>query len=85
MAKVKTICLLCILTLLLSGCWSKRELNELAIVVALGIDKVEDEFEITVQIVDPSEVSMRQAPHSAHPSYQLSFKGGKQFLRPFVK
>ncbi|KOY81637.1 Ger(x)C family spore germination protein [Lysinibacillus macroides] len=60
MAKVKGIGLLCILTLLLSGCWSKRELNELAIVVALGIDKVEDHYEITVQIVDPSEISVRQ-------------------------
>ncbi|MBH9787576.1 Ger(x)C family spore germination protein, partial [Clostridioides difficile] len=52
MAKLNWICLLCILTLLLSGCWSKRELNELAIVVALGIDKIDEEYEITVQIVD---------------------------------
>jgi len=75
MAKVKVICFLCILTLLLSGCWSKRELNELAIVVALGIDKVEDEFEITVQIVDPSEVSMRQASTQRSPVISYHSKG----------
>ncbi len=75
MAKVKTICLLCILPLLLSGCWSKRELNELAIVVALGIDKVEDEFEITVQIVDPSEVSMRQASTQRTPVISYHSRG----------
>ena len=61
MAKINWICLLCILTILLSGCWSKRELNELAIVVALGIDKIDEDYEITVQIVDPGEISMRQA------------------------
>jgi len=35
-----------------------RGLNELAITVAMGIDKVEDEFQVTAQVVVPSEVSM---------------------------
>ena len=28
--------------LILSGCWNKQELNEIAISLALGIDKLED-------------------------------------------
>ncbi|MEK5486951.1 Ger(x)C family spore germination protein [Lysinibacillus sp. FSL M8-0355] len=75
MAKIKVICLLCILTLLLSGCWSKRELNELAIVVALGIDKIDEEYEITVQIVDPSEISMRQASTQRSPVVSYHSRG----------
>ncbi|WP_155591295.1 Ger(x)C family spore germination protein [Lysinibacillus cavernae] len=75
MAKVHAICLLCILTLVLSGCWSKRELNELAIVVALGIDKVDDEYEISLQIVDPSEISMRQATTQRAPVVSYHSKG----------
>jgi len=75
MAKIKWICLLCILTLLLSGCWSKRELNELAIVVALGIDKIDEEYEITVQIVDPSEVSVRQASTQRSPVVSYHSRG----------
>lgn len=75
MAKLNWICLLCILTLLLSGCWSKRELNELAIVVALGIDKIDDEYEITVQIVDPSEISMRQASTQRSPVVSYHSRG----------
>ncbi|MFJ7733391.1 Ger(x)C family spore germination protein [Lysinibacillus sp. NPDC097231] len=67
MAKFKAICLLTILTLLLSGCWSKRELNELAIVVALGIDKVDNDFEITVQVVDASEISSKQPTSGRSP------------------
>ena len=48
-----------ILCLFLTGCWDKRELNELAITLAMGIDKVENEYQITVQVVVPSEVSMK--------------------------
>lgn len=46
--------------LFLSGCGGKRELNELAIVVAMGIDKVENEYEVSLQVVNPSEVSSKQ-------------------------
>ena len=60
MNKVFTVLLITLLTLVLSGCWSKRELNELAIAVALGIDKVDDKYEVSVQIVDPGEISSKQ-------------------------
>jgi len=44
------------LVLSLSGCWNRRELNTLAIVMGVGIDDVKDKDEInmTVQIVDTS-------------------------------
>lgn len=48
-----------ILTLFLSGCWDRRELNQLAITLALGIDKVDDEYLVTAQVVVPSEMSMK--------------------------
>ncbi|MCF6093301.1 Ger(x)C family spore germination protein [Microaerobacter geothermalis] len=40
----------------LSGCWDSRELNDLALVMAVGIDKVKntDDFRVTVQIAKPS-------------------------------
>ena len=50
---------LLILCLLLSGCWDRRELNEISITLAMAIDKVEDEYQLTVQVVVPSEVSMQ--------------------------
>lgn len=55
----KCIVLLLVLTLFLSGCWDKRELNELGITMALGIDKIENEYVVSAQVVVPSEVSMR--------------------------
>lgn len=49
--------LLLILILLLSGCAGKRELNDLALVMAVGIDKGEGEnaFKVTAQIARPAD------------------------------
>ncbi|WP_017754221.1 Ger(x)C family spore germination protein [Calidifontibacillus oryziterrae] len=48
---------LVILILFLSGCAGKREINDLALVMAVGIDKVEDknEFEVTVEVARPAD------------------------------
>lgn len=55
----KCIFVFLILIPLLTGCWDKRELNEIGIVLAMGIDKVEDEYRVTAQVVVPSEVSTK--------------------------
>jgi spore germination protein KC len=45
-------------TLLLSGCWSKKELTDLAIVAAFGIDKNEEgKYVGTLQIINPGNVT----------------------------
>ncbi len=49
--------LLMFLTSIITGCWNRRELNDLAIVAALGIDIVGDQFLVTVQVVDTGEVA----------------------------
>lgn len=48
-----------LLCLLLAGCWDRRELNEIAIMVGIGIDQAEDGYLVSAQIVVPSEVSAR--------------------------
>lgn len=55
----KCMFVLLILSLLLTGCWDRRELNELGITLAIGIDKVEDEYQVTAQVVVPSEISSK--------------------------
>ncbi|MFC4100595.1 Ger(x)C family spore germination protein [Paenibacillus xanthanilyticus] len=42
---------------LLAGCWDRHELNDLGIVSAIGFDKKGDKIQVTVQILDPSEIS----------------------------
>lgn len=46
--------------LLLSGCWDRQELNDIAIVVGMGIDKQEDQIKLSVQIVNPGSVSSQR-------------------------
>ncbi|WP_042474418.1 Ger(x)C family spore germination protein [Bacillus ndiopicus] len=75
MRKEATLLLLTVLCLLLSGCWSKRELNEIAIVVALGIDQLDDEYEVTVQIVNPGEISSKQPTSGRSPVATYSATG----------
>lgn len=68
--KKKSACLLLILTLvlLLTGCWDRRELNELAIAVGLGIDKQGDRFRVSVQVVDPGAVSSKKGGSQGAPA-----------------
>jgi spore germination protein KC len=46
-----------LISLVFSGCWDARELNELALVMAVGIDKAANHegYEVTVQIARPTE------------------------------
>lgn len=52
--------LLCISTILLSGCWDSEELQNLNIVSGVAIDKdgdVENRYRTSVQIINPSQVA----------------------------
>lgn len=58
MTKVKqqiVLFLLCIICLL-PGCWDRRELDELAIAAALGIDTDAEGLKVTVQLIRPQGV-----------------------------
>ncbi|NBD27740.1 Ger(x)C family spore germination protein [Paenibacillus glycinis] len=50
-----------ILLVPLAGCWDRQELNEMSIVAGLGIDRVGDAYHISVQIVNPAEVSPKSS------------------------
>lgn len=55
-----TILLIIIISInLLSGCWSKKELSEISIASAIAIDKTEDGYIVTAQIINPSEIAGR--------------------------
>lgn len=44
-------------TLLLTGCWDYRELEDLAIVSSIGIDIEEDQINVSAQIINSKKVS----------------------------
>jgi len=72
----RSILLLLILSLLvLPGCWSRSELNELAVIVALGIDKYEKGYMVTAQVVNPSEIGLQRGSVGASPVIVYSAPG----------
>lgn len=42
-----------------SGCWSRKELNELAVVMALGIDTHKDGYAVSAQVLNSSELATK--------------------------
>ena len=59
----------------LTGCWGSSELTELAIAVALGIDKNEKgEFVVSVQIINPSETATSQTAGGGYDTPVTTYK-----------
>lgn len=64
---------------LTTGCWNRRELNDLAITVGMAIDKADDGYKVTVQIVDPSEVASRKGGADRAPVITYESTAGSIF------
>jgi spore germination protein KC len=55
--KVAKLLFVCVYLILLSGCWDRTEVNDLALIVGLGIDQTKNgEIRLTVEIVVPKSV-----------------------------
>lgn len=50
-----------------TGCWSRRELNDLSIVTGVAIDKHDHQFRVSVQVVDPAAVASKQGAGDRSP------------------
>ncbi|WP_159885309.1 Ger(x)C family spore germination protein [Paenibacillus puerhi] len=50
---------------LMSGCWNRKELNELGITSALGFDYQNGRIQVTAQVMDPGEISNRSGGSSS--------------------
>ncbi|MGG4451880.1 Ger(x)C family spore germination protein [Brevibacillus porteri] len=61
MARIRAIAALLLLPLLLSGCWNAREIENLLYVNALGVDYVDNKFEVYAQILSFSTIAKQEA------------------------
>ena len=78
------------IALIFSGCWNRRELNQLAIVLGLGIDREGDgQVRISVQVVKPGEIGGEQkgGGSAGSPSLVLTTEGRTVFdaVRNFIE
>lgn len=71
---------------LLSGCWSAKELTELAIVSAMGIEKSGDEYVVTVQIINPGDIAGKtQTTRVAVSTYSIKGRSIFEAIRKLSK
>lgn len=57
MKRMLAILIVLVLVLPLTGCWNAREINELAFVLSIGLDKSDDGYKVTAQIAKPETYS----------------------------
>ncbi|MGF9699648.1 MULTISPECIES: Ger(x)C family spore germination protein [Paenibacillus] len=55
MHKYRTVVLLFLCTLLLSGCWDREEINDIAFVIGIAIDKEKQDYRTSLQIALPGQ------------------------------
>lgn len=79
--------LLLISMILNTGCWNMRELNEIAIVVGMGIDKVGDQIQLSLQIVNPTQIAPQKGGGDKSPVVLYMERGKTIFeaLRKLTK
>ncbi|MGB3102706.1 MAG: Ger(x)C family spore germination protein [Psychrobacillus psychrotolerans] len=74
------------ISLLLTGCWDKREINDLAIATAISIDKKDDEYHVAAQVVLPTELSMKGGMGSSPVTlYEASGKSVNEAIRKLTQ
>ncbi|MBJ6360541.1 Ger(x)C family spore germination protein [Paenibacillus sp. GCM10012307] len=57
MKKWLALLLTAVMLLILTGCWDRREMNTLGIIMGLGIDQADNGLKVTAQVVIPAGVS----------------------------
>ncbi|WNR44144.1 Ger(x)C family spore germination protein [Paenibacillus roseipurpureus] len=54
---IKQVVILLLLPLILTGCWNRKELDQISITTAVGIDKIDDSYNVSVQLLNSDEIA----------------------------
>jgi len=63
------------ISFLLSSCWDRKEINELAIINMIGIDKKKNQLELYYQSINPAGISAKQGGGDSAPVYTYKVTG----------
>lgn len=78
-----TVGLLC-LSLLLTGCWDRRDIEERTSVIAMGIDKGEKQnYEISIQVPIPLQIAGRTGGGSGDEAFRIITTTGETVMEAF--
>ncbi|RAP76550.1 Ger(x)C family spore germination protein [Paenibacillus montanisoli] len=65
--KMMFILLFLFMLLIMTGCWNRRELSDLAIAGAIGIDEAGDQVRVSVQVLNPGEITAKKGGSQRSP------------------
>ncbi|MFD1736483.1 Ger(x)C family spore germination protein [Bacillus salitolerans] len=86
MIKLIRIIVFTLIFIALSGCWSKKELSDLAITTAIGIDKQEDQYLVSAQIINPGEIAGKALSNrTAVSTYEVEGRSISEAFRKMSK
>ncbi|WP_219834158.1 Ger(x)C family spore germination protein [Paenibacillus sp. R14(2021)] len=84
--KLMMVMLPVMMAFMLAGCWDRKELNELGIAVAIGVDRApKNQLKVTAQVVIPSEVASSQSSKKGGPSVTLYESVAPTFMEAIQK
>ncbi|QVK18388.1 Ger(x)C family spore germination protein [Mycoplasmatota bacterium] len=70
----------CMILICLTGCWDNRDITELSVVSAVGIDKTDDDqIEVTIQIIKIGTVKAKEQGSSDEAYWSISKTGNTIF------
>lgn len=61
--------------MLCTACWDSRELDDLALITSIGIDKVKDQYVVTTQVVNPATIAAQKGGGNQSPVVTYKSKG----------
>lgn len=73
--KKQLLFLILLLVSMSTGCWDTKEIDELALVTAMGIDKINDQYVLTTQIVNPTTIASQKGGGNQAPVVTYITKG----------
>lgn len=68
---------------LITGCYNYRELNQLAITSAVGIDKIEEGYRVTIQVMNTQKQSSSNSSGTDQPKFITYIEEGKNIQEAF--
>jgi len=71
-------------TIFLTGCWSSREINTLAITACIGIDKTENGYLVTEQVLNPRAIATKVTAESPVVIYTAEGDDLAEIVRRFT-
>jgi spore germination protein KC len=77
--------LLILILMFLTGCWNRKELDQISIATAIGIDKKGDHYNVSVQLLNSDEIVSSKGVGQRMPVVTLQISSGSTIFESFRK